>query len=79
VRDNSYADLTNERGLFVIANLPRGETLDLQLWHERAGNLRLLVSSTEQRTSPVGQVRLTLTDAVTDLGEFRVPAAMFQE
>jgi len=79
VRDNSYADITNTRGLFVIANLPLGEPLDLQLWHERAGYLRNITSTTGHKTSPVGQVRLTLTDAVTDLGEFPVPAELFKE
>lgn len=79
VRDNSYGCITNERGMFVIANLPLHEPLDLQLWHERAGYLRHLTSTTEHRTSPVGQLQITLSDAVTDLGEFRVPTSLFQE
>jgi len=79
VRDDSYGSVTNERGLFVIANLPLNEPLELQLWHERAGYLRNITSTTAHKTSPVGQLRITLTDAVTDLGEFRVPPELFKE
>lgn len=78
VRDDSYGSITNERGVFVIANLPLNEPLDLQLWHERAGYLRNVTSTTGYKTSPVGQLKITLTDEVTDLGEFRVPAALFK-
>ncbi len=79
VRDDSYGCVTNERGMFVIANLPLNEPLDLQLWHERAGYLRNVTSTTDHKTSPVGQLKLTLTEAVTDLGEFRVPPSLFRE
>ena len=79
IRDDSYASITNKRGIFVIANLPLNEPLDLQLWHERAGYLRNVTSTTGHKTSAVGQIRITLTDAVTDLGEFRIPADLFKE
>ncbi len=79
IRDGSYADITTERGAFVIANLPLHESLELQLWHERAGYLRNITSTTGHKTSPVGQIRITLTDEVTDLGEFPVPGNMFKE
>jgi hypothetical protein len=79
VRDNSYGCITNERGMFVIANLPLHEPLDLQFWHARAGYLRNVTSTADHKTSPVGQMRITLTEAVTDLGEFRVTASLFQE
>lgn len=79
VRDDSYGSITNERGLFVITNLPLREPLDLQLWHERAGYLRNITSTTGQKTSAVGQIKITLTEAVTDLGEFRIPVELFRE
>ena len=79
IRDDSYNSISNERGLFVIANLPLGEPLNLQLWHERAGYLRNITSTTGHKTSPVGQLKITLTEEVTDLGEFQVPAELFKD
>jgi hypothetical protein len=70
-RDNPYVAVTNDKGEFEIKNLPAGEELEIQLWHEKAD------SGLEADSKwPKGRQKLKVTaDGVVDLGEIKVSAA----
>ena len=43
-RENGYFAVSADDGSFEIANLPAGEELEIQVWHESAGNGLVLMS-----------------------------------
>ena len=70
-RDNPYVAVTNDKGEFEIKNLPAGEELEIQLWHEKADN-----GLEADSKWPKGRQKLKVTaDGVVDLGEIKVSAA----
>lgn len=73
-RDNPYFAVSDKEGAFEIKNLPAGEEIEIQLWHEKADN-GLEVDS----KWPKGRQKLKLTaDGVLDLGELKVSAAVLK-
>lgn len=76
-RNEPYYAVTAADGSFRIENLPAGEEIEFQVWHERGAgaNNGLEAQSDWSR----GQFRLTLTaDETTDLGTIEVDASAFQ-
>ncbi|MBL8830437.1 MAG: hypothetical protein JNM18_25915 [Planctomycetaceae bacterium] len=73
-RDNLYIAVTNDKGEFEIKNLPAGEELEIQLWHEKADN-----GLEADSKWPKGRQKLKVVDKeILDLGEIKVSAAAFK-
>jgi hypothetical protein len=81
-RENGYVAVTAEDGTFEIPNLPAGEDLEFQVWHESAvGPGKSLVLTTpeakELKWSNKGRFKIKLAeDEVKDVN-LTVPAAAF--
>ncbi len=81
-RENGYVAVTTEDGSFEIANLPAGEDLEFQVWHESAaGPGKSLVLTTpeakELKWSKKGRFKVKLAeDEVKELN-LTVPSAAF--
>lgn len=81
-RKNGYVAVTKPDGSFEIANLPAGEELEIQVWHENAagGKGALFVESAAEELDwdNKGRFKVTLEpDQPRDLGEIVVPASAF--
>ncbi len=81
-RTNGYVAVSEMDGSFEIANLPAGEELEFQVWHESAaGPGSSLVLKTpeakELKWSKKGRFKLTLTEDEVKEIELAVPAAAF--
>lgn len=77
-REDGYVAVTASDGSFTIPDLPAGEPLEFQVWHERATgpNGALALEVPELKWSDKGRFKLTLDgDEVRDLGTLVVPAA----
>ena len=79
-RENGYYAVTGPDGSFEIANLPAGENLEFQVWHESAtGPGHALVLSTPEvkplKWSKKGRFKLTLTQDDVKEMEITVPAS----
>jgi hypothetical protein len=71
-RKDHYIAVTKKDGSFEISNLPAGETVEFQVWHERNSKL--------PAKPEWAQGRFTLTipkDGVEDLGKIEVSPALF--
>jgi plastocyanin len=77
VRGNPYAAVTKPDGSFEIKGVPVGE-LELQLWHEKAGNLAE-VATAKGKADKKGRIKVKVEAAGTDLGEIPVEAAAFKK
>ncbi|MEQ8838432.1 MAG: hypothetical protein RID07_16630, partial [Lacipirellulaceae bacterium] len=80
--DNGYAAVTLEDGTFEIQNLPAGETLEFQVWHERsAGSNQGLVVTSDQAKElgwdKKGRFEVKLTENETTELDIAVPASAF--
>ncbi len=76
-REDGYVAVTAADGSFTIPDLPAGEPLEFQVWHERASgpNGALALEVPELKWSDKGRFKLTLeADEVKDLGTLVVPA-----
>jgi len=74
-RDDPYFAVTGKDGAFEIANLPAGEEIEFQVWHEQAPGGGLEARSGWSK----GRFRLKLTDGKTeDLQTIEVPASAFR-
>ena len=78
VRGNPYAAVSNPDGSFEIKDLPVGEELELQLWHEKAGNLKDAATA-KGKADGKGRLKVKVEAAGTDLGEIPVEAAAFKK
>jgi len=79
-RKDKYFAVTKPDGSFEIANLPAGEEVELQVWHERAAgaNGALVLPNKELKWSNKGRFKIKLeADETKDLA-LEVPAAAFQ-
>jgi hypothetical protein len=82
-RENGYYSITAADGSFEIANLPAGEKLELQVWHESATGPGggLVLSSSEAKAlgwSNKGRIAITLQpDEVKEI-QITVPASAFR-
>lgn len=77
-RKDGYVAVSAADGSFTIADLPAGETIEFQVWHERStgpsGALGL--AKPELKWTPKGRFQIRLEqDEVKDLGTLEVPAA----
>jgi hypothetical protein len=82
-RDNGYYAVTGEDGSFEIANLPAGEELEIQVWHENAtGSGSGLVLTTpeakELNWSRKGRFTIMLEENSEREVELVVPASAFR-
>ena len=72
-RKDGYVAVTAADGTFTIPDLPAGEPIEFQVWHERSGGLGL--SRPDLKWSGKGRFTVTLEDSQTrDLGTLEVPA-----
>ena len=76
IKDHPYTAKTDKNGYFEIQDLPVGEKMDIQFWHETAGYVRK-VSGANAKVSKKGRVKLTL-ESDFDLGEVKVSPAIFK-
>jgi len=81
-RENGYLAITAEDGSFEIPNVPAGEDLEFQVWHESAsGPGSALVLSTpaakELKWSSKGRFKIKLAEDEEKELEITVPAAAF--
>jgi hypothetical protein len=81
-RKNGYFAVTKPDGTFEIPNLPAGEKVEIQVWHERAaggkGNLFLATPEAEALNwDDKGRFEITLQPDETRDVQLTVPAAAF--
>ncbi|MGD9636250.1 MAG: hypothetical protein AB7U97_23410 [Pirellulales bacterium] len=82
-RENGYFAVSKEDGTFEIANLPAGEKLDIQIWHESAAGPggALVVTTPEAKAigwTNKGRITITLQENETKEVEIKVPASAFK-
>ncbi len=82
VHDNGYVAVTGPDGKFELANLPAGEDLELQVWHENAvGGAGLALDTPAARElgwTSQGRFQVKLTENETKTIELKVPPTAFR-
>ena len=79
-RKDGYVAVSAADGSFTIADLPAGEPLEFQVWHERSTgpNGALGLEKPELKWTPKGRFQIKLeADEVKDLGTLEVAAGAF--
>lgn len=77
-RKDKYFAVTTSDGTFEIPNLPAGEELELQVWHERGSGPggALALPRKDLKWTPKGRFKVKLeADKTLDLGNLEVPAS----
>jgi hypothetical protein len=77
-RKDGYVAVSAADGSFSIADLPAGETIEFQVWHERSGgpNGAVGLEKPDLKWTPKGRFQIRLeADEVKDLGTLEVPAS----
>ncbi len=77
-RKDGYVAVSGVDGSFSIADLPAGETIEFQVWHERSGgpNGAVGLEKPELKWTPKGRFQIKLeADEVKDLGTLEIPAS----
>ena len=77
-RKDGYVAVSAADGSFTIPDLPAGEPLEFQVWHERSTgpNGALGIDKPDLKWTPKGRFQITLQpDEVKDLGSLEVPAS----
>ena len=82
-RKNGYYAITAKDGAFEIANLPAGEEVEIQVWHERGGGSSgALVVETdagkELKWDRKGRIKIKLDENETREINIAVPASAFR-
>jgi plastocyanin len=82
-RDNKYFAVTAADGTFEIANVPAGEPIEIQVWHEHSANPSgLFVNTPEAKAikwNNKGRFTVTIPeDETLDLKDIHVPASAFK-
>lgn len=76
-RKDGYVAVSAADGSFTIPDLPAGEPIEFQVWHERSSgpNGAVGLEKPELKWTPKGRFQVTLDpDAVKDLGTLEIPA-----
>jgi hypothetical protein len=76
-RKDGYVAVSGKDGSFVIPDLPAGETIEFQVWHERSSgpNGALGIDKPDLKWTPKGRFQIRLDpDEVKDLGTLEIPA-----
>jgi plastocyanin len=79
IRPDPYFAVTNDDGSFEIKDLPVGEDLEYQVWHEKAGYLTTVSLDGKKTTWDKGRFKKKLAKGETDLGEIKVDAKNFKK
>ena len=77
-RKDGYVAVSGADGSFTIPDLPAGEVLEFQVWHERSTgpNGALGLTNPELKWTPKGRFQVKLDpDQVKDIGTLEVPAS----
>lgn len=74
---NPYGVVSGADGSFEIENLPVGEELEFQLWHEKGGYLDEFTLGGKKASAKRGRMDFTVEEGGTDLGDIVVDAKMF--
>jgi len=77
-RKDGYVAVSGADGSFSIADLPAGETIEFQVWHERSGgpNGAVGLEKPELKWTPKGRFQIKLeADEIKDLGTLEIPAS----
>ena len=77
-RKDGYVAVSAADGSFAIPDLPAGEVLEFQVWHERStgANGALGLAKPELKWTPKGRFQIKLEEnEVKDLGTLEVPAS----
>jgi hypothetical protein len=77
-REDGYVTVSAADGTFTIQDLPAGEKIELQVWHERSSgpNGALAADMPDYDWSSKGRFTVMLdADQVTDLGDIQIPAS----
>ncbi len=77
-RKDGYVGVSAADGSFTISDLPAGETLEFQVWHERSTgpNGALGLAKPDLKWTPKGRFQVKIeADEVKDIGTLEVPAA----
>ena len=77
-RKDGYVGVSAADGSFTIPDLPAGETLEFQVWHERSTgpNGALGLAKPDLKWTPKGRFQVRIeADEVKDIGTLEVPAA----
>ena len=77
IRPNPYGAVSGADGSFEIENLPVGEELEFQLWHEKGGYLDEFTLGGKKASAKRGRIDFTVEEGGTDLGDIVVDAKMF--
>ena len=77
IRPNPYGVVSKADGSFEIENLPVGEELEFQLWHEKGGYLDEFTLGGKKASAKRGRIDFTVEEGGTDLGDIVVDAKMF--
>jgi hypothetical protein len=76
-RKDGYVAVSDKDGAFVIPDLPAGETIELQVWHERSTgpNGALGIEKPDLKWTPKGRFQIKLEpEEIKDLGTLEIPA-----
>jgi hypothetical protein len=77
-RKDGYVAVSAADGSFSIADLPAGEVIEFQVWHERSGgpNGAVGLEKPDLKWTPKGRFQIKLEDdEVKDLGTLEIPAS----
>lgn len=77
IRPNPYGAVSGADGSFEIENLPVGEELEFQLWHEKGGYLDEFTLGGKKASAKRGRMDFTVEEGGTDLGDIVLDAKMF--
>ena len=77
-RKDGYVAVSGSDGSFTIPDLPAGEVIEFQVWHERSSgpNGALGIDKADLKWTPKGRFQIKLQEnEVKDLGTLEVPAS----
>jgi hypothetical protein len=74
-RSNGYMAVTKDDGSFEIPNLPAGEDLEFQVWHESAPGNNVVVNLPELKWDKKGRFKIKLQENEEKVLDVSVPGA----